>query len=44
MFDVEYPDNPNVLLLRKRVLVKVDSKQLNGFDSVIKKGEQGLNN
>lgn len=34
MFDVEYPDDSDVLLLRERVLIKVDSKQLDGLDAV----------
>lgn len=33
MFDVEYPDDPDVLLLRERILIKVDSKQLDGLDA-----------
>lgn len=36
MFDVKYPDNPDVFLLRELVLIKVDSKQLDGLDAVKK--------
>lgn len=37
MFDVEYPDDPDVLLLRERILIKVDSKQLDGLDGLVPK-------
>lgn len=36
MFDVKYSDDPDVFLLRECVLIKIDSKQFDGPDTVKK--------